>query len=67
MTARVGNTALTVATVALLLAAAAPWLLPIERWLPEPLPATQGQARALGAPLNPADRTAIAPDICCGG
>ena len=52
MTARVGNTALTAATVALLLAAAAPWLLPIERWLPEPLPAMQGQARGLGAPLN---------------
>ena len=52
MRAHVGNTALTAAFVALLLAAAAPWLLPIERWLPEPLPAAQGQGRALDAPLG---------------
>ena len=54
MRAHVGNTALTMAIVALLAAAAALWLLPIERWLPEPLPATQGrvQARALGGPLG---------------
>ena len=52
MRAHVGNTALTVTIIALLVVAAAPWLLPIELWLPEPLPAAQGQARALGAPLN---------------
>ena len=52
MRAHAGKTALTAAIVALLLAAAAPWLLPIERWLPEPLPAAQGQGRALDAPLG---------------
>ena len=52
MRAHVGNTALTAVIVALLAAAAALWLLPIERWLPEPLPAAQGQGPALGAPLG---------------
>ena len=54
MRAHVGNTALTAAIVALLVVAAAFWLLPIERWLPEPLPAVQGrgQSPALGAPLG---------------
>ena len=50
MRTHVGNTALTAAIVALLVAA--PWLLPIEQWLPEPLPAAQGQGPALGAPLG---------------
>ena len=58
MSAHVGYTALTAAIVALLLVASAPWLLPIERGLPEPLPAAQRQGRALGAPM---DRLIVPP------
>ena len=50
MRAHVGNAVLTAAIVALLAAAVALWLLPIERWLPEPLPVAQGR----GQPSAPA-------------